>query len=198
MQGDSLKRIWLIAALMLTVGMRFAHADTVHYEWSSDSDGEVAGSPVLGTYGTIDVYINSDSQAAYSEEHSLKIVDGGSGTPQAFVGWVPGLNDGDQVTAGFWVYDDSPGAQPSARIYGHYTDDLGDINSYSGSASGNLTYSGTNTWSYLEHTWTFNGSGGDNGLVIEVRSYGGLGDVLYIDSLTITAPNHATINVPTP
>ena len=58
------------------------------------------------------------------------------------------------------------------RIWGHYTTAGGNIDAYDGSASGNSAYSGAD-WTFLEHTWTFNGDGGNHGgLVIEARIYG--------------------------
>ena len=75
----------------------------------------------------------------------------------------------------------------STRIWGHYTTAGGDITDYDGSASGNSSYSGAD-WTLLEHTWTFNGDGGNHGgLVIEARIYSGSGDSgsTYIDDIFV-------------
>ena len=135
---------------------------------------------------------------AHSGTYSLELIDGGVSTPQAYVGWVTGLNDGDVVTAGFWVYDETAaGVYPQGRIWAHYTSDPTDIDSYAGSASGNSTYSGLG-WTYLEHDWTFDSDGGTrDGLVIEARTYTNLGDTIWIDDLSITAPDTAVILTPT-
>lgn len=169
----------------------------VSYNWSVDSEGEIPGPLVLGTYSDITPFLNSESQAARSEEYSLGLTDGGgSGTPQAYLGWVTNLEDGDEVTAGFYVWDNTPDVSPAGRIWGHYTNDVNDIDSYAGSASGNGTYSGAELWTYLEYTWTFEASTDRNGLVIEARTYSDLGDTIYIDDMTIWAPDHATIETP--
>ena len=170
-----------------------AQAATVTYGWED-------GGTVLGTYLDIEA-TNVDGlfNPVYSGDHSLYLLDQtASGTPQAYVGWITGLQNGDTVTAGFWVYDDTPGASPSGRIWGHYTDDSSDIDSYAGSASGSSTYSDGTGWSYLEYTWTFDDGDSDDrtGLVIEARTYSDSGAYIYVDNLTITAPDTATIITP--
>ena len=48
------------------------------------------------------------------------------------------LKNGDTVSAGFARYDETPGASPSCRIWGHWNDELpGNPEGYSGSAGGN-------------------------------------------------------------
>lgn len=166
-----------------------ASAGTITYGWED-------GNTILGSYGTItatNVEVLADP--VHSGGNSLKLVDGGgSSTPQAYVGWVTDLQAGDTVTAGFWVYDTTAGESPSGRIWGHYTNT--DVLSYAGSASGNYTYSGSSDWSYLEYSWTYDPGTDRNGLVIEARIYGDLDDFIYVDDLTITAPDHATITTP--
>ncbi len=179
-----MKRVLLIAAALLFLAGSAQAATTLTYGWE---DGET----ILGSYSSITA--TNDDEHVYSGSYSLKLVDGGeSGTPQAYVAWITGLSDGDTVTAGFWVYDTTSGS-PSGRIWGHYTDDDTDIDSYVKSASGNNTYSGTDgTWTYLEYTWTFDSSS-SNGLVIEARTYSSSGDTIWVDDITVTAPDGATI-----
>jgi hypothetical protein len=179
------KRIVLMM-LVVFFGAATANAMTVTYGWE---DGET----ILGQYG--DIIATNDNTVFHGGSASLKLVDdAASGTPQAFVGWVNGLTDGDEVTAGFWVYDTTPGASPSGRIWGHYTDDATDIDSYAGSASGSYDYPAGDGWSYLEYTWVFDSDGGSqSGLVIEARTYTSAGDTIWIDDLTVTAPDSATI-----
>ncbi len=146
----------------------------------------------LGIYGNA-ISSNSNEQA-YEGSRSLKIIETPlGGTPQAFIWWVTGLSSGDTVNAQFYVYDDTPSASPSGRIWGHYTDGL-DIFSYAGSASGNSTYSHGLGWTNLQHEWTFvtDGTDGRTGLVVEARIYSNAEfQALYIDTATITVNNDA-------
>ncbi len=166
-----------------------AQAYEVSYGWED-------GGTILGSYK--DITATNQEDIVHSGDSALELVDGSaSGTPQAFVGWINGLTDGDVVTAGFWVYDTTLGASPSGRIWGHYTDDETNIDSYVASASGNYSYGDVSGWNYLEYTWTFDSAEGtQNGLVIEARTYSSAGDTVWIDDLTITAPETATILTP--
>jgi MYXO-CTERM domain-containing protein len=82
------------------------------------------------------------------------------------------------------------GSYAANRIWGSYTNDSSDITSYDGSAGGNSTYT-TDVWTMLEHTWTFNGDGGNHdGLVIQARMYGYSGDgagtyTSWVDDLSV-------------
>ena len=88
----------------------------------------------------------------YDGSHALLLHDAAaSGTPYAVVAYVFNLSEGNQVTAGFWRYDTTPGTYPSCRIWGHWNDAMpGDLTSYDGTAGGNEDYgpgtAGT-TWS---------------------------------------------------
>lgn len=160
---------------------------TTHWE-----DGET----VLGFYGDMDA--NTVTDPVFVGDYSLCLTDqAASGTPQAYVAWINGLQDGDEVTAGFWCYDVTPGDAPSGRIWGHYTNDANDIQSYAASAGGNSEYGSGEGWDHLMQTWTFDSNGGErSGLVIEARTYSNAGDIIWIDDLSVTAPAHATITLP--
>ncbi len=148
--------------------------------------------PLLGKYSDISEVVVDD--IVHSGSRALKLTDGGaSGTPQGYVGWVTGLQNGDQVTASMWIYDTTPGTSPSGRIWGHYTS--GGIDDYAGSASGSYDYGPGTGWHMAEYTWTFDAGTDRTGLVIEARTYSGLGDTIWVDDVTITAPDHATICV---
>ena len=154
------------------------------------------GGTALGSYGN--AILSNSTEQAHGGTSSLKIVeDPLSGTPYAYIWWVTGLTDADEITASFWVYDITPGASPSGRIWGHYTSDPNDVESYSGSASGNTTYSDGTGWSQVSHTWTFDSNTGANdGLVVEARIYSGSGageNVIYIDDASITVSNESAI-----
>jgi hypothetical protein len=177
-----MKKVFLAIALLCFASSAFA-VQTATYGWED-------GNTVLGTYGT--PVVSNDSTMAKSGSRSLKMVDdySGSGTPQAYVAWIKDLAEGDQVTASFWVYDVTI-SSPSGRIWGHYNDSASDVNQYDGSASGNSTYSGPNGWTYLSYTWTI--ASPHTGLVVEARTYSDGLDTIWVDDLTVTAPDSATI-----
>jgi hypothetical protein len=66
-----------------------------------------------------------DGNPVHSGNFSLKLEDNApDGTPQAFVAFLWNLQDGDEITVGFWRYDDTPDAAPSVRLWGHWNDEL--------------------------------------------------------------------------
>ncbi len=176
--------------LMIMAVTAAANAGLVTYGWED-------GGTILGNYNPITATI--DTEYVHSGNYSLKLVDGGVGTPQAYLGWITGLKDGDVVTAGFWAYDTNAASEyPKGRIWGHYTKDASDITAYGGTTglSQNNDYTDTG-WTYLEATFTFDSMGGTNdGLVIEGRTYTNLGDTIWVDDITISAPDSATIHTP--
>ena len=122
------------------------------------------------------------------------------GTPQAYIGWVTNLVDGDEVTASFYAWDSTDGASPSMRVYGHYTSST-NIYDYHGSAGGMTGYTtGTGEWSLATYTWTFDSSGGTrDALIIEARLYSGAsGDTFWVDDEQIISPDTATVIFPIP
>lgn len=192
------KKIALAAALFAAAGAQAAQ--TVSYGWE-DGVGTV-----LSQFGSGMVYKNLATGAAYSGNNVLTVEDlsNTSGTPQGYLAWIQGLTDGDTVDASFWAFDDTPGtAAPSVRIWGHYTDDNNDVDSYAGSAGGNNTYSGASLWSELTHSWVFDSDGGSrDGLMVEVRFYDSAAvptGIALVDDLTVTTSSDtATIITPAP
>lgn len=176
-----MKRAAIVTIAVLVLATAPAWAQTRTYDWEN-------GGTALGIYGN--AVVENSTEQAHGGSASLKLIETPlGGTPQAFVWWVTGLADGDTITASFWVYDDTADASPSGRIWGHYTDAV-DVNSYTGSAGGNDTYSDGSGWSQLSHTWIFTDSGDDEGLVVEARIYSDTdGQAIYIDdaSITVTA-----------
>ena len=158
---------------------------------SWDYGWEDGTSTALGQNGA-NLFLTNSQEQAYEGHHSLKMIeDPLSSTPQAFIWWVTGLNDGDGIVANFHMYDTTPGGSPSGRIWAHYTDGV-DIGSYKGSASGNLEYSDGYGWTNLQWSWTFttDGTDGRTGLVVEARIYAGSGgNVMYVDATSITVSN---------
>jgi hypothetical protein len=165
-----------------------ASAATVEYGWE---DGGV----ILGSYGDIDASSVTTPDPVHGGSHSLYLLDqAASGTPQAYIAWVKGLSDGDEVTASFWRYDDTPGASPSCRIWGHWNDEPLDVMGFAGSAGGNNDYGLGEGWGETSWTWTV--ADGHTGLVIEVRTYSNPGDFVWVDDLTVTSPGGSEIVVP--
>lgn len=168
----------------------------------SDSFGwEDGTSTTLGKYDSGNLtLVNSDDQA-HSGTRSLEMTeDPTDGTPQAYIWWVTGLEEGDQVTASFYVYDDSSSGYPSGRIWGHWTTDPLDVTSYGGSASGNGTYTSGIGWEQLSYTWTFDSDSGNNdGMVVEARIYASVaGDTIFVDdaAISVTSSGSPVIHAP--
>lgn len=123
------------------------------------------------------------------------------GTPQAYIAWITGLEEGDVVDASYFGFD-SVADYPSLRIWGHYaTND--DVMAYSGSAGGSNTYTSGIGWEELSHSWTI--PAGQEALVIEARLYSTpttdptLRTDYFIDDVSVTAPETAVVHfVPEP
>ncbi len=180
------------AILMLALFATGATAQrTVDYDWET-------GGTVLGLYGDM-ICTNVDATGGnqvYAGTYALRCEDAAvSGTPQAYIAFVWGLQNGDEVTASFYRYDDTPDAAPSGRIWGHWNDSLpGDPAGYDGSASGQTDYGPGLGWDQATFTWTV--ADDHTGLVIEVRTYSNAGDTIWIDDLQIIAPEHCWIQTP--
>lgn len=183
-----MKSLLFIATLLLALPLAAQAFQTETYGWENTDT-------VLGIYGNGIASIEETSPV-YNGAQSLKFEESPlGGTPQAYVSWIQNLNDGDTVAASFWVYDDTPSAAPSGRIWGHWNNDPSDPLAYDGSASGNSDYSAGTGWSLLEWEWTVADS--NTGLMIEGRIYAGAEyDAIWFDDLTIIAPDGATILFP--
>lgn len=168
-----------------------ALAGTVQFGW--EGPDTVLG--MTGT-GTPPILASLAGDPVHSGSQALRLEDNSpTGTPQAFVAWVVGLAEGDEVTAGFWRYDTTPGTQPpSCRIWGHWNDSPDNLYGYHGSAGGNSSYGPGTGWDRTEHTWTV--ADGHTGLVVVVRTYSEPGDTVFVDDLEITAPPGATVWTP--
>ncbi len=185
------KRMLLTLLSVLAIaGLAFAQ-QTVTYGWE---DGAATS---LGTYGNVGIQevvtdiVHTGTYALHMTEDPL------GGTPQVFLVWIGGLQDGDEITCSFWTYDITEAASPSSRIWGHYTTS-DDINSYTGSASGNYDYSTGIGWEEQSFTWTFDGSDPTHeAFVLEFRMYSATDAVDYwVDDVTVTAPDYAQIIFP--
>jgi hypothetical protein len=158
------------------------------------------GGTVLGMSGTGDPPLIATAVTAPDPVHwenaSLRLVDNSpSGTPQAYIAFIWNLQEGDYVMAGFWRYDDSPGAAPSCRIWGHWNNSLPwNPEGYDGSAGGNDDYGNGQGWGYTSWEWIV--PAGQVGLVVEVRVYSNPGDTVWVDDVEVLAPEHALIQFP--
>ena len=166
---------------------------TLSYGWED-------GGTILGSYGSPIATNVTSPDPVYELEHSLKLERTGTSTPQGYVGWVEGLETGDVIEASFYVYDVTPSAPPSGRIWGHYTamapDPMSsdpadyDVSDYGGSAGGNSDYGPGTGWCQLSWTWVFDESnpGYDphTGFVLEARVYSNAGDIVWFDAMEIS------------
>ena len=205
----------LVCAMMVLglFGVAANAAQTLNYGWEN-------GGTILGSYGNLvnpaNVTTGSDpgtNDQTPSHDPWLTVTPhGGSSmlevtesphasTPQAYLAYIENLQEGDQVTASFYGWDSTPDVSPSLRIWGHYALN-GDVNSYTASAGGNDTYTtgpDTGAWSLVDWTWTIPAA--TEALVIEGRLYstpstGENSTPYWIDDLSVTAPDGATISFP--
>ncbi|NOQ23458.1 MAG: hypothetical protein GQ565_12535 [Candidatus Aegiribacteria sp.] len=179
----------IFVLILLFAVSQIAIADiTVNCGWEGTAT-------ILGMYPDTCIIASIATDPVHSGTQSLYVEDNApSGTPQAFVAWIVGLQNGDEVTGSFWRYDMTPDAAPKCRIWGHWNDDPNDITGHNGSAGGNSDYGPGTGWDETSYTWTV--VDGHTGLVIECRTYSSAGDIVWIDDMTIIAPDHATIYIP--
>ncbi|UCD75720.1 MAG: hypothetical protein JSV91_02160 [Phycisphaerales bacterium] len=177
-----------IATVLPLLGLVCASAQA---EIITDSYGWEDGfGTICGFYGNLGLAENVGApDPVHSGDRSLHLVEEPiEGTPQAYLAFITGLQDGDIIDASFWRFDDSPGASPSVRIWAHYaTSD--DINSYMGSAGGNDDYGPGEGWDQTGWQWVFDSdAGARDALVIECRLYSpseGPGDLFWVDDLFV-------------
>lgn len=175
----------LMAVLFLSLAFPSYAVEVYTFGWEDGISTD------LGQYGTGTPPIIATNVMApdpvYSGSHSLRLEDNSpSGTPQSYLAWVQGLSEGDVVTAGFWRYDDSPGASPSVRIWGKWCD-ADNIDDYHGSAGGNGDYGEGLGWDLHTHSWTV--PAGHSGIVIHARTYSSAGDTTWLDDLFVELPD---------
>ena len=179
---------YIFYTILLLGIVQMAGADiTETYGWEGTET-------VLSMYPADGLIATIETDPVHTGSQSLRLERLSSSTPQGYVAWIVGLTDGDEVTATFWCYDDTPGVSPSGRIWAHWNDDPGDVNGHNGSASGNSDYTQGIGWE--EITWTWTVASGHTGLVIEARIYSNPGDIIWVDDMTVIAPDGATIWTP--
>lgn len=181
-----MKSIFVLILLLAVSQITFADI-TETYGWEGTET-------ILGMHPADGLTATIVTNPLHTGSQSLRLERVADETAKAYVAWIVGLNDGDVVAGSFFRYDTTPGTAPSCRIWGHWNDDPGDINVYSGSASGQNDYGPGLGWDEATYTWTV--EAGHTGLVIEVRIYSNPTDVVWIDDMTIVAPDGATIRLP--
>ena len=197
----------IILSTVLAVAVA-ANAGMAMYDWED-------GGTVLGSLGSNVTNIANVSSGVMSGTGTVVSPLSGSGmltatemphigTPQLYLAFITGLTDGDIITADFFGFDETPGASPAMRIWGHYALS-GDITSNKGSAGGNATYTAGTGWDQIGHSWEFDSDGGTrDALIIEARLYStpatdeDASTIYFIDDLTVTAPDSAVISMPIP
>jgi len=187
---------WLsLLALWAVVAAPAAAWNTVSFGW------EDGASTVLGLAGDGDppILASLDAGIVRSGAASLKLVDNATtGTPQAWLAFVYPLADGDVVEAAVWRSDTTPDGAPSCRLWGHWNDSLGnaghDPGQYDGSAGGSDDFGAGTGWESTSWSWTV--ADGHTGLVVEIRTYAEPGDTVWLDDLTITAPDGVVVQLP--
>ena len=185
----------LLMLVVVAVLASATQAETVFESWEGTHT-------VLGMYGTGDPPIIAEPVLGtpidpYHGAQMLQLVDNSpTETPQAYLAWIRNLAETDTVTVTLHRYDITPGAAPSCRLWGHWNDDPQDINGYYGSAGGNEDYGPGTGWDEVSWSWIVPPGNLSMGLVVEIRTYSEPGDVVWVDAMTVTAPEGAWILTP--
>ena len=188
-----MKLLYSFGTLLLVLPVTALAVQTETYGWEESFT-------VLAVFGNGNPDLEYTSPV-YAGSQSLEFYESPLySTPQAIICWIQNLDEGDTVVASFYVYDTTPAASPSGRIWGHYNANYADPGNYDGSAGGNGTYSSGIGWEQLSWEWTIGPDSVDAGLMIEGRIYSSSEfDTLWFDEMEVIAPDGATIvwpNVP--
>ena len=180
-----MKTIAMLGAVSVLAATSVASAG-LSYSGSFNWDD---GGTVMGSYGSNVTFANVVDPVSGGSDRALQLTeDPLSGTPQGYVSWITGLDDGDTIDVSMWGLGDGS-LTGKIRLWAHYT--TSDITTYGGSASGPSDYSTSATeWVELTNTWTFNSDGGNrNGIVIEARLYAYSGNENpsgWVDDISVT------------
>ena len=185
-----------IAACLLT--MPAAAAEIYTYDWL-DGNADYLGCFDYDSSADVSVNYNRDGSAG----SGLKITKEASGGGYAlgFLAAVWDLQVGDEVTVSLWRYD---GAEnyPYFRLWAHYNNVLveagdargQDMQVNDGDCYGNNDFGIQNGWERFSHTWTV--AAGNTGMIIDAVVYGDRHDYMYVDDLSISVPDHASVRLP--
>ncbi len=187
---------------LATIGLLALPALAATYTYSWDA----TEADFLGSF-------NGEMTAAYSLAANHPDGEGGGGlvltrqTPSSngvargFLAAVWNLQEGDEVTFSYWRYDPMSN-WPDMRLWAHYNDALVEaqdargqyMQALDGECYGNNDFGVENGWEQFSHTWTI--EAGHTGLVVDAVMYGDFGAQLYVDDISITVPDHASVRLP--
>lgn len=195
-----MKKLFLLTIAAMFVASVASGADcTATYSWED-------GGTIIGSYGNlVDPFNVSGPQdgldgsgvtytcpGAYDGLSYLHVAeDPHYSTPQAYLCWITGLADGDQIHVELYVYDETPSLSPTGRAWGHYTDSVDPL-SYSGSPGIGSDYSAGLGWDMVEYDLVYDTELGDHdGWMVEGRiySYPSTGEAhtdIWFDYLTVS------------
>ncbi len=173
----------------VTTQLAVGHDYVFNADYGWEGPGAVLG---MKTWSNDNLAVSLSSDWVYNGAQSLMMEETPlEGTPQAYVAFIENLEEGDIITASFYVFDTIPGGSSngfvSGRIWAHYANS-GDIDSYEGSAGGNYTYSQGIGWEQISHEWIFEAETpvSRDALVIEARIYSAEGSsTLWLDELSV-------------
>ncbi|MEZ4386062.1 MAG: hypothetical protein R3D98_00510 [Candidatus Krumholzibacteriia bacterium] len=172
-------------------------AQTYTYDWDGDAD-------YLGCFYTFmsgQVGVNYN-RAGESQGNGLLLTKNTSGGyALGFVATVWDLQEGDEVTVSIWRYDNNS-AMPYFALWSHYNDALceasdargQDMSIDDGNCYGDQRLGDQNGWEEYTYTWTV--AAGHTGMVIDAQVYGAFGAQLWVDDLSVTVPDHASVRLP--
>jgi hypothetical protein len=188
-----MKTLLTIIALVALAGVATAQTETHCYGWENGGDA-------LGCWNCDNTTFLVDGTHVTEGVSALAATDLGGSTPQIYVAWITGFSEGDEIVVTADAWDDTPGVNPSIRLWGHWTDDV-DVNNYVSSPGIGSDYSGATEWTELTATWTI--PAGILGLCIEARPYDSdpfpavfPDNYNWMDNLCITIPEGANIHFP--
>jgi hypothetical protein len=174
-------------------------AQTYTYDWEH-ADVDYLGCFHTDMLADVASYANRPGSAG----HGLVLTKNNTasaGYALGFLAAVWDLEPGDQVTASVWRYDPMAGL-PYFRLWAHANNALvnagsamgQDMEAYDGNLMGNSSFGSQIGWEQFSHTWTI--GAGTTGMVIDAVVYGSPGDVIWVDDLSVTVPDHASVRLP--
>lgn len=152
---------------------------------TGDPNKDQVQSSLLHKRAALDNTISSDEylQNKYSQLWLTNM-------PYVELATITGLHTGDTISASFRRFDTTPAGYPNLELRPYIT--TGDGKQLLSTSSGFGEGLG---WDMAEGSWTFNGAEGAE-LVIAARIFAAPGQTLWIDDLSVTTPDYATINIP--
>ena len=190
-------RLFMILVLVALLAAPAAAEQTYTYSWDDP------GTTYLGSFDDVEASLTADVNHPLHAGHGLLLTKANTvldGYGTAFLASIWGLQEGDQVTADFWRYDEATG-YPRMRLWAHYNDALGtpdnrshDMMVNDGLAYGDNSFGAEAGWDNPRWTWTI--PAGHNGLVITAAVYGEMYDEMVVDELTVVGPDHAHVQMP--